>query len=477
MKARDSALVEPTPTGQGAESALHALVKDVLHRIEAMSIELADVAGDIATVHGFVKKQEILFSQLVILAREVQTAVDRIDGAGQSTNAVTKDAAESMRQSSQALHQAIESIAGLTQSVSGMGDRLTAVEKSLEGVNASSLTIRTVAQQTNLLALNATIEAAHAGEAGRGFAIVAKEVKTLASQSHGAAQGIQKTINDLSMGLDELIQNSATIVATAQDANQGIGVINRAVSGFQDSITTVDSHVEEIAGATTTTKNHCADIVQEINAAAEGVSATGRNLEAADKRVLSLVSLGEELIARILDSEVDTPDSPYIQAVRRGAEQLGQLLEDALDKGRITMQALFSETYTPISGTDPQQAMAPFTALTDALFPPVQEALLGTDDKIVFCAAVDRNAYLPTHNRKFSQPQGSDPTWNNANCRNRRIFNDRTGLNAGRNTRPFLVQTYRRDMGGGKFIMMKDASAPITVKGRHWGGLRMGYKL
>ncbi|HCF18766.1 MAG TPA: chemotaxis protein, partial [Rhodospirillum rubrum] len=69
---------------------------------------------------------------------------------------------------------------------------------------------------------------------------------------------------------------------------------------------------------------------------------------------------------------------------------------------------------------------------------------------------VDRNGYLPTHNQKFSKPQGPDPVWNNANSRNRRIFNDRTGLAAGRNTRPFLVQTYRRDMGGGSFIMMKD---------------------
>ena len=46
----------------------------------------------------------------------------------------------------------------------------------------------------------------------------------------------------------------------------------------------------------------------------------------------------------------------------------------------------------------------------------------------VFCAAVDRNGYLPVHNAVFSKPQGSDPTWNNANCRNRRLFNDRTGL-------------------------------------------------
>jgi methyl-accepting chemotaxis protein len=118
-----------------------------------------------------------------------------------------------------------------------------------------------------------------------------------------------------------------------------------------------------------------------------------------------------------------------------------------------------------------------FVALTDRLLPPVQERLLGLDPCVVFCAAVDRNGYLPTHNRKFSHPQGPDPVWNAAHCRNRRMFNDRTGLAAGRNTRPHLLQTYRRDMGGGNFVLMKDASAPITVRGRHWGGLRLAYRI
>jgi methyl-accepting chemotaxis protein len=119
--------------------------------------------------------------------------------------------------------------------------------------------------------------------------------------------------------------------------------------------------------------------------------------------------------------------------------------------------------------------MAPFTRLTDALFPPVQEAALTMDARIVFCAAVDRNGYLPTHNAKFSQPQGADPVWNAAHARNRRIFDDRVGLKAGRSTAPFLLQVYRRDMGGGEYRMMKDLSAPIRVKGRHWGGLRLAY--
>jgi len=139
------------------------------------------------------------------------------------------------------------------------------------------------------------------------------------------------------------------------------------------------------------------------------------------------------------------------------------------------MADLFDDKYEPVAGSNPAQVTTRFVALTDELFPPVQEELLAFDRKVVFCAAVDRNGFLPTHNAKFSQPQGSDPVWNAAHARNRRIFNDRTGLAAGRNERRFLLQTYRRDMGGGQRVLVKDLSAPITVQGRHWGGLRLAY--
>jgi methyl-accepting chemotaxis protein len=140
------------------------------------------------------------------------------------------------------------------------------------------------------------------------------------------------------------------------------------------------------------------------------------------------------------------------------------------------MADLFDESYKPVAGSNPQQVMARFTLFTDKVLPPLQEAILGEHERIVFGAAIDRNGYLPTHNKVYSKPQGPDPAWNAANCRNRRIFNDRTGLGAGRNQRPFLLQTYRRDMGNGNFVLMKDASAPITVNGRHWGGFRIGFK-
>ena len=115
-------------------------------------------------------------------------------------------------------------------------------------------------------------------------------------------------------------------------------------------------------------------------------------------------------------------------------------------------------------------------ALTDKLLPPIQEPMLNLSPKVAFCIAADRNGYIATHNRKYCQPQRGDLAWDTANSRYRRIFNDRSGLASARNSRPFLLQTYRRDMGGGRHLLMKEASAPITVAGRHWGGLRLAYQ-
>ncbi|MGR5475532.1 chemotaxis protein, partial [Vibrio astriarenae] len=78
---------------------------------------------------------------------------------------------------------------------------------------------------------------------------------------------------------------------------------------------------------------------------------------------------------------------------------------------------LFDHAYQPVANTDPPQHLTRFTAFTDRVLPALQEPLLGLDPRVVFCAAVDANGYLPTHNLKFSQPQGSDPVWNAANSR------------------------------------------------------------
>ncbi len=173
----------------------------------------------------------------------------------------------------------------------------------------------------------------------------------------------------------------------------------------------------------------------------------------------------------------DAKDHAFVVMVQKASRKIADLLESAVDTNRIGLEDLFDEGYMPIEGTNPQQHKTQFLALADQLLPEVQEAVLADNESIVFAVAVDRNGYLPTHNRKYSLPQGDNPVWNAAHCRNRRIFDDKCGLAAARNMTPILLQTYLRDMGGGEIAIMRDASSPITVKGRHWGGFRVAYPI
>ncbi|MNG28188.1 hypothetical protein D3C84_1134160 [compost metagenome] len=79
---------------------------------------------------------------------------------------------------------------------------------------------------------------------------------------------------------------------------------------------------------------------------------------------------------------------------------------------------------------------------------------------------------MPTHNKAFSQAPTGDPEQDMARSRSKRMFNDRTGLRCGSHQQPLLLQTYTRDTGE----LMHDLSVPIQVRGRHWGGLRLGYR-
>jgi methyl-accepting chemotaxis protein len=157
---------------------------------------------------------------------------------------------------------------------------------------------------------------------------------------------------------------------------------------------------------------------------------------------------------------------------------LTKMFENAVATGAIAIDDMFDTDYVEIPGTNPQQHRSRIVNWADRVLPPFQEAFLAKDPRMVFCVMIDRNGYLPVHNKIYSHPQRQgDVAWNTANSRNRRIFSDPAGLAAGRNQRAYLIQSYARDMGNGNTVMMREIDVPVRVRGRHWGGFRTAYKL
>jgi methyl-accepting chemotaxis protein len=359
-------------------------------------------------------------------------------------------------------------VSGVSSWMSNFLASLAATEKDLE-------LITHIAREVNILALNVRIEAARAGAAGAGFSVIAEAIGTLARDSSAAADGISKSLTRVRVEAKAFATGAAAIIEDADKVVAEAKGVDQALTDIQQGISALDKIANSISSATHRVREAVSAYAPDIRMLETAVRQRGEDILQLGRLSTGLIDTSEEMVQRTIGLGGSSREQVFIDRVRADAAQLSRLLEDALAAGEIGQTALFSSDYRPIDGSDPQQLMAPFTTLTDRLFPQVQEAALGLSDRVVFCAAVDRNGYLPTHNRKFSQPQGSDPVWNAANCRNRRIFADRVGLKAGQSREPFLLQVYRRDMGGGQFKIMMDVSAPIIVGGRHWGGLRLAF--
>jgi methyl-accepting chemotaxis protein len=171
-------------------------------------------------------------------------------------------------------------------------------------------------------------------------------------------------------------------------------------------------------------------------------------------------------------------NTEFVTRAMEAGVALTKIFENGVASGAISIEDMFDTDYVEIPGTNPVQHRTKVLDWADRALPAFQEAFLAKDPRMAFCATIDRNGYLPVHNKIYSHPQRpGDVTWNTANSRNRRIFNDAAGLAAGRNQRAYLVQSYARDMGNGKAIMMREIDVPIRVKGRHWGAFRTAYRL
>ena len=187
-----------------------------------------------------------------------------------------------------------------------------------------------------------------------------------------------------------------------------------------------------------------------------------------------------ELREKIEDKlwSIHEQNTELVTRAMEAASELTRIFEQAVARGEVSLDDLFDTAYAEIAGTNPVQYRTKYLDWADRALPRFQEAFLSKEPHMVFCAMVDRNGFLPVHNKIYSHPQRpGDVAWNTANSRNRRIFDDPAGLAAARNVRSYLVQSYARDMGNGNTVMMREIDVPIRVQDRHWGGFRTAYRL
>jgi methyl-accepting chemotaxis protein len=440
-----------------------AEVREFAVRAGSLGREAAAIAGALDDLSAESQRQRQSFETLGIEAQGLQQANTDICRVAAEADGRVGEVRSSMQ-------RALADAQVLAQAVNQTQQGVVAVMQALEGVSAVARDIGAIAMQTRIVAFNASVEAVRAGTLGRGFGVVAEAVKDLAERVQSSSQHISTTIAALSERVEALGHN-----ARGRDSGAG-GAVDVAAQTFEREFGAVERSVQAMRQAAEGNVAACSRVLDSLQGLQQGAAASEQAAQHATAGAHALLKLSEELIELTADSGYETADTPYIAAVTDAARRIGERFEQAVASGELSLEDLGDSRYVPIPGSDPQQYLTRFVDFTDRVLPPIQEPILQLSPGVVFCAAVDRNGFLPTHNRKFSQPQGKDPLWNTAHCRNRRLFNDRAGLAAGRNRKPFLLQTYRRDMGGGQFVILKELAAPILVRGRHWGGLRLAYR-
>jgi methyl-accepting chemotaxis protein len=452
---------------------LQALAQDA----GQLTVALAEVTGHVDGIDANLSDNVKTVQHLRQLADDMSARNAEVTTAAQAAQQATAQARAVIQDGKARISQTIQSLGVLFQEVEDLGDGIGGLRDTLTEVAQVADEISDIARTTNLLAINASIEAARAGPEGKGFMVVAQEIKQLAGRTETAIQSIAKRLAALDARNFALGQRSHAAVERSFAVQSDTKLLDATMEDIARSSAQVDAQQSVIAAATQAAAQSVGQVDQGITTLNSAIASAAREVGHARLQLGKLIATGEGVTAKCAKLGVETVDTPYIRAVMQGAARLSAAIDAAITRGEAVPEQFFDPQLTPIAGSNPAQVLAPFTRLTDRIFPPVQEELAQLTPQVVFCAAVDRRGYLPTHNRKFSQPQrAGDVDWNTAHARNRRIFDDRVGLSAGKNTQDFLLQAYRRDMGHGEFVMMKDVSAPIFVGGRHWGGLRLAYR-
>ena len=383
----------------------------------------------------------------------------QVDSAANDGMAVVQQTCDCMRSIADSVQETLQGIRQLEGSSNQIGDMLNLIED--------------IADQTNLLALNAAIEAARAGEAGRGFAVVADEVRALAEKTTKSTREIERIVASIQQESQRavgLINRESQLVQTgltqAEDARNRLEAIRQHAYESKEMIDQIAVASEEQSATT-------GEIAGKIHHVSEISSETNAMMQKSAEAFGQFSEVVEQIYGTVGKFSVGNYHDQIKAYVKELHDGVQQVIAEALQRGTISEADLFDRAYKPYpQKTEPPKFTTRFDSFFDRAVSPLQETIVNRDSNVLYAICFDDKAYVPTHNQRYSKPLTGNPEQDRNNNRTKRIFSDHTGSRCAANLDGILLQTYRRDTGE----ILNDISLPVYINGRHWGGIRVGYK-
>ncbi|MDG6401032.1 methyl-accepting chemotaxis protein, partial [Pseudomonas quasicaspiana] len=278
---------------------IHSLVS----QISGMTGQLTGLVGEVSSQaqrsEQAMERQRQETDQVATAINEMSAAAQEVAKSAQGASVAAQKTDEEGQSAKRVVDGSIKLIHALVEDIRNSGSSLDSLQKDVSSIVSVLGVIRSIAEQTNLLALNAAIEAARAGEAGRGFAVVADEVRALASRTQQSTQEIQGMIDRLQKGtqtaVDAMRRSSEAGDGTSVQANQA----GSSLDAIGELITTINTMNAQIASAAEEQTAVAEEINRSVHQIASAVDTVADETRQSAQTSRSLNDLGQRLGALV----------------------------------------------------------------------------------------------------------------------------------------------------------------------------------